>query len=134
MNKMGATKDLNKSEEVVLVKIALNPELSGEDLKDRLDTDAESFSDCVDTLIHRRYVELKSPEDEYNWEVTDLGRMALDKFATVLNYDLRYAKEVGADKKIVNKLNNRKLMFERALNASKNDEEETVDGSQQGSN
>lgn len=124
MNKIGATKDLSKSEEVVLVKIALNPELTGEELKDNLETDSKSFNDCIDTLIQRKYIKLLDSDQEYNWEITELGEMALEKFATVLNYDLRYAKSVGAKKEIVNKLNNKKLMFKRALNASRDEVEE----------
>lgn len=124
MNKMGATKDLSKSEEVVLVKIALNPQLTGEELKENLDTDAKSFNDCVETLIRRKYIELLDSDEEYNWNITELGQMALEKFATVLDYDLRYAKSVGAEKEIVKKLNNRKMMFKRALNASREEVEE----------
>lgn len=116
----GVTKDLNKSEEIVLVKIALNPELNGEQLRDKLETSNEAFTDCLDTLINRQYVEMMERDSARVWKVTDLGRLALEKFTQVLKYDLLYAKKRGdVDNEVIQRLNQRKLMFERALRACK---------------
>lgn len=114
----GLTNDLSKSEEIVLVKIALNPELNGGELRDKLKTSTESFSDCLDTLIERQYVEMCEHDDALNWRVTELGRLALEKFTNVLKYDLLYARKRGdVETEIVSRLRKRKLMFERALKA-----------------
>lgn len=116
--KPGLTNDLSKSEEIVLVKIALNPELNGGELRDKLETSTDSFSDCLDTLIERKYVEMLEQGSSLNWRVTDLGRLALEKFANVLRYDILYAKKRGdIEDEILVRLRKRKLMFERALKA-----------------
>jgi len=120
----GTTKDLNKSEELVLVRIALNPDKTGEELKNKLNTDVESFSDCIDTLLARGYVALGSEEDENNWRITELGRMALEKFATVLEYDVVYAKRTEVDEDIKRRVNKKKMMFQRALNSARKREED----------
>lgn len=125
----GITKDLDRSEEVALVKIALNPDSTGEEIKDELNTNVRKFSDCVDTLIERGYIELGADKDERNWRITELGRLALRKFSTVLKFDLTYARKSGQNKDVLDRLKSRKLMFERALNAAR-DRVELDNGSQ----
>lgn len=134
MNDDGVTQDLNKSEELVLVKIALNPDLNGGELRDELDSSAEAVSDCLDTLVQRGYVDMLEEGNANVWTITDLGRLALEKFTQVLKYDLLYARKKGSvDSEVVQRLNKRKLMFERALNACQGRiaEEEVFDGGSQ---
>jgi len=130
----GVTQDLNKSEEIVLVKIALNPELNGGELREELESNREAVSDCLDTLIQREYIEMLEQGNANVWRVTDLGRLALEKFTQVLKYDLLYSKKKGdVNQEVIQRLNKRKLMFERALRACKGRIGDDVEGEESGS-
>lgn len=121
----GMTNDLDRDEEVLLVSIALNPDKSGDEIRKTLDSDKKpfetvNFSKCVDTLLVREYVEMVDDEDSpLVWRLTELGRMALMKFKTILRFDLIYAHETGVEEEVIKNLSQEKQLFEKAHQAAK---------------
>lgn len=117
MEQTGLTKDLNRSEEVVLVAIALNPDKKGKQMIGKLDTSEKVFSHCVNTLLSRKYIELN---DEGNcWKVTELGELALNKFRVMIKFDLIYAKKTNEDQSIINNMIKKKKRLDAAYEAVK---------------
>lgn len=120
----GLTQDLDRDEEVLLVAISLNPEKDGEEIREEITTEkipfsVQDYSRSLDTLLQKGYVELAEESDEYNWRLTELGRLALMKFSTLLKFDVIYARETNADEEVLNELLSDKEMFEKAHRAAK---------------
>lgn len=115
------TTDLGQTEEAVFEVIALNPDLSIEEIRDKYGLSPERVLEVTDSLQHSGYVRALD-EDEFNdcvWEVTDLGRMLLLKMIEIMRFHLMEAKLRGQELPDVEALKDKKQAFETAYRQCK---------------
>lgn len=121
MNYTGA--GLHPEQEVLLVSISLNPSLTGEEIREQLESRGKSFtrerfSSHVDSLVEKGLIGLEHEADKYNWRLTELGRLALKKLRAAYRFEVVYARENKADSEVIKKLSKEKDLFERACTAA----------------
>lgn len=115
------TTDLEQTEEAVFEVIALNPDASIEEIREKYGLSQTRVLEVTDNLQRFGYVNQVS-ESEFGdcvWEVTELGRMLLLKMVQTMRFDLMEAKLRGQELPDVDALENKKKAFENAYRQCK---------------
>jgi len=115
------TTDLGQTEEAVFEVIALNPDATIEEVRDKYKLCKNRVLEATDNLQRKGFVEAV-PEDEHNdcvWKVTELGRLMLLKYVQVMRFDIMEAKKRGQSVQQVESLEEKKEAFETAYRQCK---------------
>lgn len=115
------TTDLEQTEEAVFEVIALNPDASLEEIRERYSLSVNRVVEVTDSLRAKGLVTALE-EDEFNdcvWKVTELGRLMLMKYVQVMRFDVMEAELRGQPESQVERLREKKAMFETAARQCK---------------
>jgi len=115
------TTDLGQTEEAVFEVVALNPDASIEDIREKYNLSQSRVLEATDELQGRGFVR-PVEEDVLNdcvWEVTELGRLMLLKYVQVMRFEVMEAKLRGQPKSQVESLESKKEAFESAYRQCK---------------
>lgn len=115
------TDDLSQTEEAVFEVVALNPDATIEEIREKYDADANQILEVTDSLQSKGFIRALD-DGEFNdcvWEVTELGRLMLLKYAQVMRFDVMEAKLRGQPVEQVESLEEKKEAFEVAYRQCK---------------
>jgi len=110
------TTDLEQTEEAVFEVIALNPDASLEEIRERYSLSVNRVVEVTDSLQSKGLVTALG-DDEFDgcvWKVTELGRLMLMKYVQVMRFDVMEAELRGQPESQVERLREKKAMFETA--------------------
>jgi len=110
------TTDLEQIEEAVFEVIALNPDASLEEIRERYSLSVNRVVEVTDSLQSKGLVTALG-DDEFDdcvWKVTELGRLMLMKYVQVMRFDVMEAELRGQPESQVERLREKKAMFEMA--------------------
>jgi len=115
------TTDLGQTEEAVFEVIALNPDATAAEIKDKYNMRSSRVLEVTDSLVEKGFVEPVEGSELQDcvWRVTELGRLQLLKFVEVMRFDVMEAKLRGQPQGQVEKLEEKKRMFENAYRQCK---------------
>jgi putative heme iron utilization protein len=115
------TTDLGQTEEAVFEVIALNPDSTIEQIREKYGLSPTRVLEVTDNLQRKGFVRALD-ESEFNdcvWEVTELGRVMLLKYVQVMRFDIMEAKLRGQSESRVESLESKKEAFETAYRQCK---------------
>lgn len=115
------TTDLGQTEEAVFEVIALNPDATIEQIREKYNLSKNRVLEASDNLQLKGFVEAVD-EDEHNdcvWKVSELGRLMLLKYVEVMRFDIMEAKLRGQPRQEVERLEDKKEGFETAYKQCK---------------
>lgn len=115
------TTDLGQTEEAVFEVVALNPDATIDEIREKYGLSPNRVLEATDNLQHRGFIQALD-EDEHNdcvWKVTELGRLMLLKYVEVMRFDVMEAKLRGQSVSEVERLEEKKEGFETAYRQCK---------------
>jgi len=115
------TADLKMNEEAVLEVIALNPDITSEEIRQRYDLSQRTIVEAVDSLQEKGLVRPLDSDEENDlvWEVPLLGRITLLKCAQMMRFRIMEAKVREQPKSVISQLEKKKEYFETAYKQTK---------------
>lgn len=115
------TADLGRTEEAVFEVIALNPDSSIEEIRDKYNLSSDRVLEVTDSLQSSGFVRQVAGSEfgDCVWEVTELGRLMLLKYVQVMRFDVMEAELRGQPPEQVEGLKRKKKAFENAYRQCK---------------
>ena len=112
---------LGKTSEAGFEVIALNPDETAEEIRERYGLSTEKWVSCISELERKGFVEPVHESEDLNvvWRVTELGRLQLLKWVQVMRFDVMEAELRGQSPEVVKGLKRKRTGFENAYNQCK---------------